>query len=179
VESYNAEMVFHSELEASAGILLNHLRYMAEGLRKLPEDKWDWTFAPPAPTARILAVHTLQWLQCDRQHINNPEARTFQLLPEAPADTSALCDALEAEADACEVMLQRLTPEDLDRSGMQFGDPRAAMNVRGFINHMVQNTIYKHGQFSTIFFGLGLDGDGPYQAPFPNEIYKELTTGRA
>ena len=48
------------------------------------------------------------------------------------------------------------------------------MNVRGFIAHMIQNVIYKHGQFATIFFALGMDGDGPYTAPFPNPIYKEL-----
>ena len=48
------------------------------------------------------------------------------------------------------------------------------MNVRWFVGHMVQNTIYKHGQFSTIFFAQGLDGDGPYEAPFPNPIYAEV-----
>ena len=48
------------------------------------------------------------------------------------------------------------------------------MNTRGFVCHMIQNVIYKHGQFSTIFFALGLDGDGPYEAPFPNAIYKEV-----
>ena len=48
------------------------------------------------------------------------------------------------------------------------------MTTRGYICHMVQNVIYKNGQFSMIFFGLGLDGDGPYEAPFPNPIYRQV-----
>jgi hypothetical protein len=151
-----------------------HLRGMVACLRKLPEDKWDWTYAPPAPTPRTLAIHTLQWLQCDRQHINFPDASTHRLVPEAPSEPGAICDALNAEADAWEVMLNSLTSADLDRPGRQFGIEEAGMNVRGFINHMIQNTIYKNGQFSTIFFALGLDGDEPYDAPFPNPIYKEV-----
>ncbi len=41
---------------------------------RFPGDKWDWTFAPPAPTPRILATHAWQWLICDRQHIEEPDA---------------------------------------------------------------------------------------------------------
>lgn len=167
-------MVLHSELEADAFILLMHLRGMAASLRKLPEDKWDWTYAPPAPTPRTLAVHAMAWLQCDRQHIANPDASSHRPVPEPPSDPEAICAAMELEADAWEAMLKNLTPKDLEREGRQFGQPGAAMNVRGFIAHMVQNVIYKHGQFSTIFFALGLDGDAPYEAPFPNPIYKEV-----
>ena len=157
-------MVFHTELEADAAILLGHFRGMARSLRKLPADKWDWTYAPPAPTPRILAIHALAWLQCDRQHINNPDASSHRLVPEPPADPEAICGAMEAEADEWESLLKRLTSADLDRDGCQFGHAESAMNVRGFIAHMIQNVIYKHGQFSTIFFALGLDGEGPYEA---------------
>jgi hypothetical protein len=45
--------------------------------------------------------------------------------------------------------------------------------VRGFVCHMVQNTIYKNGQFMTLFYALGLDGTEPYDAPFPNPIYEQ------
>ena len=45
--------------------------------------------------------------------------------------------------------------------------------MRGFVCHMIQNTIYKHGQFATIYFALGLDGTEPYNAPFPNPIYEQ------
>lgn len=35
--------------------------------------------------------------------------------------------------------------------------------------------IYKHGQLSTLFFALGLDGEEPYTAPFPNDVYVTLS----
>ncbi len=40
--------------------------------------------------------------------------------------------------------------------------------------HMLQNCIYKHGQFSALYFALGLDSDAPYDALFPNPIYQKL-----
>lgn len=166
-------MVFHTELEADANILLGHLRNMIRCLRQLPEDKWDWTFAPPAPTPRILAVHAMQWLQCDRQHITNPDHSTHRPVPEPPTDPASICDAMEAEAKEWEKLLKGMTPADLERKSCQFGHEPAAMNGRGFVAHMIQNVIYKNGQFATIYFALGLDGDEPYDAPFPNPIYKE------
>ena len=41
------------------------------------------------------------------------------------------------------------------------------MNVRGFLCHMVQNCLYKHGQFSTLYFALGLERRFALYAPFP------------
>ena len=114
-------MVLHNELEADADLLLMHLRGMISSLRKLPADKWDWTFAPPAPTPRILAVHALEWLQCDRQHIQNPDAKSHQLLPEHPTKPADICDAMEAEAKEWETLLKNMKPEELDRDGWQFG----------------------------------------------------------
>lgn len=166
-------MVFETALDAEAAILLNHLRGMARSLAKLKPEHWDWTFAPAAPTPRIIASHTLAWLQCDRQHINTPDCTTHKLVPEPPSDPAELCRALEAEADEWERLLTSLKCEDLTRKSVQFGQPGAYLNVNGFIAHMVQNVIYKHGQFSTLFFGLGYDGDGPYDAPYPNPIYKK------
>jgi hypothetical protein len=81
---------------------------------------------------------------------------------------------MEEEADNWEALLKSLTPEDLDRPSPQFGRPESSANVRWLIAHMVQNVIYKHGEFATIFFALGLDGTEPYDAPFPNPIYKEF-----
>jgi len=165
-------MVLNSEIEAYASLLLGHLRGMIGGLRKLPQDKWDWTYSLPAPTPRILATHALAWLQCDRQHIRNTDCSTHRPVPEAPATPEQICDAMDKEADEWEALLQSLTEQDLDRSCLQFGHAEASFNVRGFIAHMIQNVIYKHGQFATIFFAIGMDGDGPYEAPFPNPIYK-------
>ncbi len=152
-----------------------HVRGMAGCLRQIPADKWDWTFAPPAPTPRILAAHTLSWLVCDRQHIEEPDALKHALVPEMPTDPAAVCDALDAEIARWGLLLDRLTPEDLDAPRFQFnGYP---MTVRDFLGHIVQNSIYKNGQLMTLFYALGLDGDAPYDAPFPNPIYAALHKG--
>ena len=70
-------------------------------------------------------------------------------------------------------MLLSLSSEQLDRPSCQFNASDAPYNVRGYICHMIQNVIYKHGQFSELYFALGLDGKEPYMAPFPNPIYEE------
>jgi len=165
------------ETENLLWILGMHVRGMAWRLRELPDDKWDWTFAPPAPTPRILASHTLSWLICDRQHIEEPNALRHTLIPEMLTEPAAICSALTAEMDHWEALLSRLTPEDLDAPRSQFnGYP---MTVRQFLGHIVQNTIYKNGQFMILFYALGLDGDAPYDAPFPNPFYAELHKGNA
>jgi DinB superfamily len=166
-------MEFLPEIDAQAKILLGHFRSMARRLRLLPEDKWDWSYSPPAPTPRILAAHALAWMQSDRQHIENPDAKTHRPIPEPPSEPNELCKAMEEEADALETLLKSLTLKDLDQIAYHFGIPDAKMDVREFIAHMIQNLIYKHGQFTTIFFALGLDGTEPYKASFPNDYYDQ------
>jgi hypothetical protein len=165
-------MNFHSENELYARILCGHLREMVYRLRQIPPEEWDRAPAPPAPTPRILATHALHWLACDRQHIREPDITQHTFVPDAPADPAALCDALAAETDEWEQLLRSLTPEQLDRPGAQFG--LWPMNVRAFVGHMVQNSIYKNGQLATIYFALGLDGTEPYDAPFPNRVYAQV-----
>jgi hypothetical protein len=160
------------EAQTLCWILRMHVRGMSARLRQIPEDKWDWTFAPPAPTPRVLASHTWQWLICDRQHIEELDALKHALVPEPPSSPANVCDALDAEMSRWEALLPRLTPEDLDAPRHQFND--YPMTVRTFIGHIVQNSIYKSGQLATLYFALGLDGDAPYAAPFPNPIYAEL-----
>jgi hypothetical protein len=163
-----------NEMELYEMILCDHLRGFVARLRLLPADRWDWTPDPAAPTPRTLAVHTWQWLQCDRQHIGEPDASMHTRIPDAPSEPAAMCDALAAETEEWSRLLQSLTPDALDRPGRQFNIPNSRLNVRGFIGHIIQNTIYKHGQFSELFFALGLDGTEPYAAPFPNPIYAEV-----
>ena len=153
-------------------LLCMHLREMTERLRQIPADRWDWTFATPAPTPRILASHAWQWLVCDRQHIEEPDAAKHPLIPNPPTDPAAMCDALDAETDRWEALLRRLTPEEMEAERSQFNE--YPMPVKGFVGHIVQNSIYKHGQLATLYFALGLDGDAPYDAPFPNPIYAQL-----
>ena len=83
-----------------------------------------------------------------------------------------MCDLLAAETASWKALILSLTPERLDERRLRFN--AGQWNARHFICHMVQNSIYKHGQFSVLFFALGLDGNEPYVSPFPNEIYKSL-----
>lgn len=164
-----------TETKLYARILGDHLGGMVSMMRQIPEDKWDWTFAMPAPTPRIIATHAWQWLVCDRQHIEEPDAAKHPYVPEPPADFRVLTETLLAEAKAWLALLEALTPEELDAPRAQFNqDP---MTVRDFLGHITQHCIYKDGQLATLYFALGLDGDAPYDAPFPNPIYAELHKG--
>lgn len=165
-----------SESEAYEYLLCGHLKSMVRRLRALPADKWDWSPDVAAPTARILATHTWQWLQCDRQHILQPDPSIHPRIPDAPADPAAICDALAAETEEWRALIRSLTHEMLAEPRRQF-DSEPDLSVRWFVCHMIQNTIYKHGQFATLFFALGLDGTEPYTAPFPNPIYEECFGG--
>jgi hypothetical protein len=162
----------HNETEAYADLLCSHLLSMVWRLRQIPADKWDWTFAPPAPTPRILAAHAWQWLICDRQHIGEPDATRHAPIPDPPTDPSAMCDALAEETERWRTLIGSLMPEQLAQERHQFNGHE--MNVRDFVCHMIQNCIYKNGQLATLYFALGLDGTEPYSAPFPNPLYAML-----
>lgn len=156
-----------------ADILCGHLYGMVQRARQIPLHQWDLApLSPAAPTTRILVLHAWQWLVCDRQHITEPDVTRHALVPDLGDDTAAICDALHAEAKEWYRLILSLTPEQLDAPRSQFGD--GDNNVRWFIGHMIQNAIYKHGQMTAIYFGLGLDGTEPYTAPFPNPFYKEI-----
>ena len=164
--------VMRDESELYARILCDHLRGFTRRLRNLPEDQWDWTPNVAAPTARILAAHAWQWLVCDRQHIEEPDVLKHALVPDPPRQPAAMIAALEEETENWRRLIEGLTPEGLARPMRQFGVYEEG-NVRGFVGHMIQNAIYKHGQFATLFFALGLDGSERYDAPWPNPIYEE------
>jgi hypothetical protein len=160
------------EANSYLNLLCGHLEGFTYRLRQLPPELWDWTPDVTAPTPRILATHTWQWLQCDRQHIDQADASLHSRIPDAPTDPTAMCDALDRENEAWKKMLTEMTSEGLDAKRSQFNQHE--MTVRQFIGHMIQNTIYKHGQFATLYFAKGLDGAAPYSAPFPNPIYEEI-----
>ena len=111
---------------------------------------------------------------CDRQHINEPDFQKHVNVVEPPQETQAFCEAFEEETENWRQLLRGLTPEDLASPRCQFGGADRPLNVRWFVGHMIQNAIYKHGQFAEVFYALGYDGTGPYAAPFPNEIYEEV-----
>lgn len=163
-----------NETEAYEDLLCVHLKGMVYRLRRIPADKFDFAFAPPAPTPRVLAVHAWQWLICDRMHITEPDAAKHPRVPDPPADQAALCDVLAEETETWRALIRSLTPEKLAETRYQFNEHPYRMTVRGFVCHMIQNCVYKHGQLATIYFALGLDGTEPYTAPFPNDIYAEV-----
>jgi len=160
-----------TENEAYANMLCQHLDEMTHRLRRLPADQWDWSPDPAAPTARALAAHAWQWLVCDRQHIDEPDAAQHPRIPDPPESTQAMCDVLEAETECWRRLILSLMPEQLAAPRVQFcnDDP---LNVRALVCHMIKNSIYKNGQLATLYFALGLDGTAPYSAPLPNPEYE-------
>jgi uncharacterized damage-inducible protein DinB len=166
--------ILNNENEASASILYMHVMTLAHFVRQIPPDKLDFTYDQAAPTARTVATHALQWLICDRHHIEEPDATKHPRVPDPPTDPQGLANALAAEGENWKALLRSLTPEQMDERRLQFGESEYEMNVRSFVAHITQNTIYKSGQLSYLFYALGLDGTGPYEAPFPNQIYAEL-----
>lgn len=164
-----------SENDAYATLLYWYVSRLVERLRELPPERWDWQIAIPAPSPRILAEHTWQCLVCDRQHILEPDVSRHPDVPPAPWEPQAMCDVLQAEAETWRELLLGLAPAQLDEPRSQFGV--FDTNVRWFVCHTIQNSIYKHGQFATIYFALGMDGSEPYTAPFANPIYARMRAG--
>ena len=164
-----------SETDAYATLLHWYVSSFVARLRKLPNDRWEWQITPPAPSGRILAEHTWQCLVCDRQHLREPDVNLHINISAPPLDQQAMCDTLQDEADTWRDLIMSLTPAQLDEPRSQFGV--FDTNVRWFICHMIQNCIYKHGQFATIYFAIGLDGDEPYTCPFPNPLYELMRKG--
>ena len=164
-----------SENDAYATLLHGYVSRFVGRLRKLPSERWEWQIAVPAPSPRTLAEHTWQCLVSDRQHILEPDVNLHPDVPSPPEDQQAMCDILQAEADIWRDMIMALSPEQLDEPRRQFGV--FDTNIRWFICHMIQNCIYKHGQFATIYFALGLDGTEPYSCPWPNLIYARMRNG--
>ena len=109
------------------------------------------------------AIHTWQWLICDRQHI-------------AEADTFAQCDASKQETIRRESLNLGLSFEEFAAKRRQFNS--YPMNFSDSVCHMIQNCIYKEAQFSALYFAMGLDGEAPYDAPFPNRFSLELCEAR-
>ena len=165
-------MDVHNENEAYVDLLCVHLQAIVRRLRQIPHDRWDWRPDVMAPTARILTQHAWQWLVSDRQTIYEPDASKHPRIPEPPADPEAMIAVLVEETENWRRMLLSLTREQLDEPRMLFNGPKPKSTLRGLVCHMIQNTIYKHGQLSMLYFLLGLDGPDPYAAPLPNEDYE-------
>lgn len=110
-----------TENEAYVELLCRHLGTLISRLRAIPEEQWDWTPSPAAPTARMVAEHTWNWLVADRRHLQEPNITLHAPVPAAPTEPQALCDALEAERGFWHKTLLTLTPEQIAEERFQFG----------------------------------------------------------
>ncbi len=123
-----------TENEAYVELLCRHLADMIHRLRAIAAGQWDWTPAPSAPSPRIIAQHTWNWLVADRQHLQEPNVTRHLPIPDSPTDPEALCEALEAERDYWRETLPVLTPEQLAEERFQFG--MAPFGVRTLVTHI-------------------------------------------
>jgi len=162
-----------TENEAYMALLISHLSDMIFKLKAIPAEKWDWTPALPAPSARMVAEHAWVWLVTDRQHLEQPDITLHKPVPDPPSDPEAFCASLQTERDWWRTTLPTLTPEQFQEERFQFGV--GPMDVRSLIVHIAQQTIYKNGQLAALFFALGLDGEEVYSAPHPNTYYTGLS----
>lgn len=158
-----------NELETFEIMTAGFVGSIVRAAKQIPDDKWNWSFSNATPTAREVCEHTFLWLWCDRQQISVLNRAEHLPVPALPDDQESMIALLQTEADQWRLLIQALSPSQLDEERESWdGETR---NVRGFLFHMGQHVIYKAGQMWMLNFGLGLDGDGVYTAPHPNEIY--------
>jgi uncharacterized damage-inducible protein DinB len=133
--------------------------------REIPEDKWNWSFSERTPTAREICEHAWMWLRADRHEI----LALQEAVPELPQDRADVLALLEDEKDAWRELLQTTEPPTLEE--LRTSPDGYSRTVRGCLFHMAQHIVSKSGQMTMLHFELGLDGDGPYDAPHPNRLY--------
>lgn len=165
-------LIIDNENDAYIELLCGHLDRFTRRLRAIPAEKWEWQPNPFTPSPRVLAQHAWLWLLCDRNHIHEPDAQRHPPVPEPPAAQAELCALLDREAAEWRTLLRAMSPGQLAETRYAFNWRR--VNVRWLVWHMCQNVIYKHGQLAALYFQLGLDGEEPYQPPFPNDDYRRL-----
>ncbi len=158
-----------SELETFEIMTAGFVGSILRAARSIPEEKWNWSISERTPTPREVVEHTFMWLWSDRQQMTIPDQSQHCPTPELLHGKGAMIEMLHAEGEAWREMVRALNPDDLLETRATFGgDTR---NLRSFLFHMGQHVIYKAGQMWLLAFELGLDGEGPYAAPHPDEDY--------
>ncbi|MBS1718272.1 MAG: hypothetical protein JSS72_11130 [Armatimonadetes bacterium] len=158
-----------SELEVCEMMTAGFAGALARFAKQIPLDKWNWSFSERTPTPREACEHAFLWMWCDRQQMTVPDRSQHRPTPELPSDRDALIGMLEEEAEEWRMMIRGLKPEQLLDERESFGGEMR--NLRGFLFHIGQQVIYKTGQMSVLYYGLGLDGGEPYAAAYPNGVY--------
>jgi len=158
-----------NELEAFELMTAGFVGSILRAARQIPDDRWNWSFSERTPTPRETCEHAFIWLWCDRQQIQVLDRSLHRPTPDLPSDRESMIQMLQDEANEWRRMIRSLTPEHLNEERETWdGDMRL---IRSFLFHMGQHIIYKAGQIWMLAFELGLDGSGPYEAPYPNLYY--------
>lgn len=109
------------------------------------------------------------WLRSDRQEITVIDPALQVAIAEPPDDRRAMLDLLESEKEAWRELIRAMPQTLLD--DLRSSPDRHVRSVRGYLSHMAQHIVSKSGQMTMLHFELGLDGEGPYDAPHPNQLY--------
>ncbi len=158
-----------SEIETYHRFIVGTIRHLATTMRQIPQDRWEFAIAKPAPSSREIAGHCWMGLVCDRQHILEPDCSNHLKIEAPPSTQGEMCDLLNQEADLWSEMIKCLTPDMLEEPRKQFG--KHELNVRFFLAHMAMHVSSKWGQFSMLYYAWGFDGEESYSAPDPNYYY--------
>ncbi len=167
-----------NESDLYINLLDGHLHRMIQGLRQFNAECWKWSPSSAAPTALILAEHTLQWLRSDRMHIEQPDAEFHDDIPAAAQTGAELIAELEAEQANWRTLLARLSADHMQAARRQFNHPEAGnQNVRWFVLNALQNVIYNHGQLVVLYLALSAPGAAACAPPLPQVYYDQLRQG--
>jgi uncharacterized damage-inducible protein DinB len=159
----------YSELELFEEMIADYVGSLTRAAGLISDDKWNWSFSERTPTAREICEHTFAWLWCDRQQMTVSDRSQHRPTPDPPPDRESMIRLLREEAAEWRSLIRGLSPDQMLQERETWdGETR---NVRAFLFHMGQNVIYKAGQIWMLCFELGLEGLGPYDAPYPNHIY--------
>jgi hypothetical protein len=159
-----------SELELFEMMTADYVGSIVRAAKAIPDEKWNWSFSPMTPSAREICEHAFVWLWCDRQQLTVADRDLHRPTPDLPGGQEATISLLVGEAEEWRRMVRSLMPEVLSDLGVPW--PGETRTVRSFLFHAGQHIIYKAGQIWMLYFGLGLDGNAPYSAPYPNNIYE-------
>jgi uncharacterized damage-inducible protein DinB len=158
-----------SELETFEHLICGFTGGILRRAREIPEEQWNWSFSERTPSPREICEHAWMWLWSDRQEVTVLDPDLQVAIPEPPQDRTEMLDLLESEKETWRELIRALSTEDLDE--VRSSPDRHQRSIRGYLAHMTQHIVSKSGQMTMLHFELGLDGEGPYDAPHPNRLY--------
>lgn len=158
-----------SEIEVFELLICGFTGGIIRRAREISEDRWNWSFSERTPSAREICEHAWMWLWADRQQITVLDPALQVAIPDPPPVRGQVLDLLESEREAWRKLIEALDAPVMDEP--RYSPDGHSRSVRGYLFHMAQHIVSKSGQMTLLHFELGLDGDGPYDAPHPNRLY--------